>query len=61
MNTDVPKVWLGVGVILCSALISIYGLWNATEIRTTQVTVAIPGLDPAWQGKKIVHISDVHL
>ncbi len=42
-------------------LISIYGSWNAFQLRIKTVTVAIPNLPADWQGKKVVQLSDIHL
>jgi hypothetical protein len=50
------------GLFLALAfLTSAYGLWNAQNPRIKEVTVTLPNLPPAWRGKKVVQISDVHL
>jgi hypothetical protein len=38
-----------------------YGLWNAYHPRVRNLTVRIKDLPPAWQGRKIVQLTDVHL
>jgi predicted MPP superfamily phosphohydrolase len=49
-------------VALCLALLySAYGVWNAYHPRLVYCTVRIKNLPPAWQGKTLVQISDVHL
>jgi len=51
----------GAAAVALACLYSVYGIWNSLHPRTTDVRVAIRNLPPAWQGKKIVQISDVHL
>lgn len=49
-------------VFLTSALlVSVYGVWNAFNLQVKNITVDIPNLPLAWENKKIVQISDVHL
>lgn len=43
------------------ALISGLGIYRAMVPAVTEYEVKIKDLPPAWEGKKIVHISDVHL
>jgi hypothetical protein len=42
-------------------LTSLYGFINAAAIRTTEITVHLPGLPPQWKGKTAVWVSDLHL
>ena len=44
-----------------AAVVTVYGLINASWLRTTRVTVALPGLPLAWQGRTLALVSDVHL
>jgi hypothetical protein len=55
------SVVFGVVAIVLACFYSAYGVWNAYHPRTVDVRVSIKNLPPAWQGKKIVQISDVHL
>jgi hypothetical protein len=48
-------------LLMLAFLISIYGTWNAFELKLKNITVTIPNLPKNWQGKKIVQLSDVHL
>ena len=49
-------------VLVCLACVSVaYGLYNASVIRTTNVTIKIDGLPQAWRWMKAVWVSDVHL
>ncbi len=50
------SILLGLGLI-----ISFYGFYNAFNIRTTKLNIALPDLPPAWQGKTIAFVSDLHL
>ncbi|HEV7928316.1 MAG TPA: metallophosphoesterase [Verrucomicrobiae bacterium] len=42
-------------------LATCYGLVNAAWLRVTRVTVPLPHLPPAWQGREVVLMSDLHL
>ncbi|MFC1615409.1 metallophosphoesterase [Patescibacteria group bacterium] len=42
-------------------LISIYGVYNAFDLKVKNIDVSIPNLPSEWENKKIVHISDLHL
>jgi predicted MPP superfamily phosphohydrolase len=49
------------GLYGLAVVITIYGLFNAAWIRTTRVTVSLPGLPPIWRGRTLALVSDVHL
>lgn len=55
------SVMFGTVAVVAACLYSAYGVWNAYHPRTVDVRVLIKNLPPAWQGKKIVQLSDVHL
>ena len=40
---------------------SVYGAWNASDPKVTDVRVSIKDLPVAWKGKTIVQLSDVHM
>lgn len=40
---------------------SIYGLLHARSIKTKQISVPLKNLPEAWEGKKLVVMSDLHL
>jgi predicted MPP superfamily phosphohydrolase len=40
---------------------TVYGLINAAWIRTTKVTVKLPNLPDAWQGRTAALVTDLHL
>jgi predicted MPP superfamily phosphohydrolase len=42
-------------------LAGVGGFLNAAWLRVTRVTVKLPNLPPAWNGKESVLVSDVHL
>jgi hypothetical protein len=52
---------LGWAAVALAGLYSAYGLWNAYHPRVQNLTVRIKNLPPAWRGRKIVQLSDVHL
>jgi len=51
----------GWGAVALACLYSAYGLWNAYHPRARNLTVRIKNLPPAWRGRKVVQLSDLHL
>jgi predicted MPP superfamily phosphohydrolase len=41
--------------------VTVYGLINAAWIRVTRVDVRLPNLPPAWQGRTLALLTDLHL
>lgn len=57
-----PNVaWVATGSIILAVCLSVYATWNAFHPVIKEITVHISNLPDAWQNKKIVHLSDVHL
>jgi predicted MPP superfamily phosphohydrolase len=54
-------VWFGLTAVGLTLLYSAYGVVNAYIPRVVHFNVRITNLPPAWQGKTLVQISDVHL
>ena len=54
-------LWFGTSAVALACVYSAYGIWNAYHPRVVNLTVRIKNLPAAWQGKKLVQISDVHL
>ncbi|MBP9779406.1 metallophosphoesterase [Candidatus Gracilibacteria bacterium] len=52
---------LGEGAMILSGIIALYGILHAKKIYITRVDVSIKNLPDYWEGKRIVHISDVHI
>ncbi len=48
-------------LIFGTLVLTTFGLFNAFTPRVKEYEVRIKDLPPAWEGKKVVHISDVHL
>ncbi|HTI70674.1 MAG TPA: metallophosphoesterase [Candidatus Limnocylindria bacterium] len=44
-----------------AALASIYGLVNANRLKVTRITVNLPNLPTAWQGRTVALVTDLHL
>ncbi|MDR3460565.1 MAG: metallophosphoesterase [Verrucomicrobiae bacterium] len=42
-------------------LVSLYGLMNANRLRVTRITVHLPNLPAAWQGRPVALVTDLHL
>lgn len=53
--------WIGGLALALSVLYSTYGVFNAQNPEIKNITVDIKNLPQAWQGQKVVQISDVHL
>jgi hypothetical protein len=47
--------------VALACLYSAYGVWNAYHPRVRDLTVRIKDLPPAWRGRKVAQLSDVHL
>ena len=56
-----PLAVLGMSATALALMYAAYGVWNARHPRVQHLTVKIKNLPPAWQGKTVVQISDVHL
>lgn len=54
-------VWIGLAAVGLAILYSAYGVANAFHPRLVNFNVRIKSLPPSWHGKKLVHLSDVHL
>jgi predicted MPP superfamily phosphohydrolase len=61
LGTDVSLEWFGILCIAIALVASIYGVIHARTILIKNVNVVLPNLPTAWQNKKAVYISDVHL
>jgi hypothetical protein len=59
LNINLPI--LGSLVIILSLAYSIYGIFNANDIKFKYIEVPIKNLPSAWNGKTAVQISDVHV
>jgi len=51
----------GWAAVALACLYSAYGLWNAYHPRVEYLTVRIKNLPPAWRGRKVAQLSDLHL
>ena len=60
--TAAPRpIGIGVAAIALGCLYSGYGIWNAYHPRLENLNVQIKNLPPAWRGRKVVQLTDVHL
>ncbi len=65
--TDQSKNWnlhgQAVTVVLLAIAFTytIHGIWNAYHPVIRRITVRLPHLPAAWQGQRIVQLSDIHL
>jgi predicted MPP superfamily phosphohydrolase len=56
-----PRFQLALVLFGLAFLATIYGLINATRIRVSRVTVRLPHLPEAWQGRTAALVTDLHL
>jgi predicted MPP superfamily phosphohydrolase len=52
----IAEVFFGIAM-----LISIYGLVNANRLGVTRISVNLPNLPAAWQGRTVALVTDLHL
>jgi predicted MPP superfamily phosphohydrolase len=60
-NISLPFIILAWTLIGFTIISIVYGIFNATRIRTTTYTIPSPTLAPHWKNKTIVLVSDTHL
>lgn len=53
--------WIFVGVGGLAVLFTAWGVWRARSPEVRRIEVAIDGLPEAWRGRRIAHLSDLHL
>ncbi len=53
---DLAAAFFGLALV-----ITIYGLINAAWLRVTRLAIRLPNLPPAWQGRTIALVTDIHL
>jgi hypothetical protein len=56
-----PRFPLAAGLFGLALVATVYGLINARRIRVTRVTVPLPHLPKAWQGRTAALVTDLHL
>ena len=59
-SSPAPAIF-GWAAVALACLYSAYGIWNAYHPRVQHLTVRIKNLPPAWRGRKVVQLSDMHL
>jgi hypothetical protein len=59
--SSLSRTIFGWAAVALASLYSSYGLWNAYHPRARNLTVQIKNLPPAWRGRKVVQLSDLHL
>jgi predicted MPP superfamily phosphohydrolase len=61
LGVPVPAPLVAGALFGSAALLSLYGLANAAWLRVTEVTIHLPNLPAAWQGRTAALVSDMHL
>ena len=61
VNQNPNPIWFGIAAVGLALVYSAYGVWNAYHPRIVRFSVRLKNLAPAWQGKNLVHLSDIHL
>ena len=57
LDMTVPYAILTAGALAVTS----YGLWNGLRLPVNRIDVEIENLPPQWDGKTVVHLSDIHL
>lgn len=60
-GATVPRFSVGAIFFSFALVATAYGLINATRIRVSRVTVKLPNLPEAWQGRTAALVTDIHL
>lgn len=60
-NAPIPNVHIGGSFFGLGILAAAYGVLNAAWIRNTNITVRLPNLPDAWEGRTAALITDIHL
>ena len=50
-----------IGMCILAAVVAVYGTCRAMYPSIKQLDITLEGLPEVWRGKRIVHLSDVHL
>ena len=58
LAVDVKPIWRGIAAFSIATIISVYGMWNATHLQVTNVTIPLKNLQ---KPVKAVHLTDTHL
>ena len=57
LGMAVPYAILTAGALA----VTLYGLWNGLRVSVNHLDVEMTNLPPQWDGKTVVHLSDIHL
>jgi hypothetical protein len=57
----VPRADIATVLFGAAFVTAIYGVINAAWLRVTRVTVHLPNLPEAWQGREVALVTDLHL
>jgi len=61
LHVEISHAWFSSFAVLFAVAFTIYGLWSTYHPRVKEIRIQIKDLPQAWNGKKIVQVSDVHL
>lgn len=61
IKKDINKRIAGALVIFLALAVSVYGIINVFTVRVNHIEVKIKDLPAAWENKKIVQLTDMHL
>jgi uncharacterized protein len=58
---DLMRTYLDIYILILALLMLLPEAWAARNTKVSLADVEIKNLPSVWQGKKIIHVSDVHL
>jgi len=61
LGVNLPDFYLAAALFGLAIIISAYGVIHSYQTKVVTYKVSLPNLPAAWQGKKIVMVSDTHL
>jgi len=53
--------WIFIGAASLALLFTAWGVWRARHPEVRRIEVVVEGLPEGWRGRKVVHLSDLHL
>jgi len=61
LHINISPLAIGIMAAAFTVLYGVCGIWNAYHPVVKEITVTVKNLSAEWKGKKVVHVSDIHL
>lgn len=53
--------FIGTIAVSLAIVMTVYGAWNARQLQVREISLKLDNLPPAWRGKTVVQLTDLHL